>query len=232
MILVVSLQLNRGLLLTELVATGMTAERAKQILDTESSGWGVAVSTGSNSQLDLTIEVFKPNHAAPVISAPFESVYRDVAMLWKQEFDTPKPKLEHKSARYTRQQEKLAAAMEERLRTEGLNGIQKQQMQQMFEEVLQKRLAPIEQRQQEVESDHSALAQTIENQTNAFQQLVPVLQQITAGWAYQQQIAYPGALYPVASMSPAASQQQVTDVTSTQSKHSQGNVAHSVPSAE
>ncbi|KAL0018640.1 hypothetical protein WJX79_010032 [Trebouxia sp. C0005] len=141
-------QLNRALLLNELVATGMSRERAAEILDTESSGWGVRVSTGSKDQLDLTIEVFRPHQSAPIISAPFETVYKEVAKLWKQEFEAPKPK-SPKPSRYTRQQEKTAAALEQRLQTEGLNDIQKEQMRQMIAEVVK----PITQEQQETRTE-------------------------------------------------------------------------------
>lgn len=40
------MQLNRDNLLRELTATGMSEERAIQILDNESAGWGVVLLTG------------------------------------------------------------------------------------------------------------------------------------------------------------------------------------------
>lgn len=174
----------------------MTEERALEILNKESRGWCISVMTG-NDVPDFSFEVFRPDHSAAVISAPYDTLYKEIAKLWKQEFDSPKPKPIPKSSRYTRQQEKAAAALEERLRTEGLNDIQKQQMQDMIAAALR----PIAQEQQEtrsavskVESEQSALAKTIENQTQVFKQLVPALQQISSSW-YQPQLTYPGAMY-------------------------------------
>ena len=84
--------------------------------------------TGSDDQLNLTIQVYRPGHSAPVITAPFETVYKEVAKLWKVEFDTPKPKAAPEQKRYTRQQKRDAAALERHLQTEGLNPTQLQQM--------------------------------------------------------------------------------------------------------
>ena len=73
----------------------------------------------NHDQLNLTIQVYRPGHSAPVITAPFETVYKEVAKLWKVEFDTPKPKAAPKHRRYTNQQERDAAALERHLQTEG-----------------------------------------------------------------------------------------------------------------
>ena len=199
------LQLNREILLKELVATGMTEQRAVEILDTASTGWGVEVMTGSDEQLSLIIQVYRPGHSTAVISAPFETVYKDVAKLWKQEFDTPKPKPSPKASRYTRQQEKAAAALEAKLRTEGLNEVQQQQLREMIAEAL-KPIAEEQQQQKQVVAEvsgaHTALAATVAAQTNNLQQIMPALQQIATGFAWaqqQQQFSLPAAqVLPVA----------------------------------
>ena len=213
---VVTMQLNRDLLLRELMATGMSGERAAQILDTESAGWGVAVLTGNDEQLNLTIQVYRPGHAAPVITAPFETVYKEVAKLWKVEFDTPKPKAIAKPTRYTRQQERAAAALQQRLQTEGLNEIQKQQMRDMIAEALRPLADTQEQHAtkiDQVEHDQSAITKSLDSHAHTMQQIMPALQQIASGWA-QHQYALPSPMYAapgmqlMAAQSPQQQQQQ------------------------
>ena len=91
--------------------------------------------TDSN-ELTLNLQVFRPGHQTPVIEAPWETAHREVAKLWKQEFDTPKPTPPPRPP-YTRQQDQAAAALEKRVQTEGLNKTQKQQMLQMIGKALQ-----------------------------------------------------------------------------------------------
>lgn len=206
------MQLNRDLLLRELMATGMSGERAAQILDTESAGWGVAVLTGNDEQLNLTIQVYRPGHSAPVITAPFETVYREVAKLWKVEFDTPKPKAVAKTTRYTRQQERAAAVLQQRLQTEGLNEIQKQQMLDMIAEALRPLADTQEQHAtkiDKVEHDQSAISDSLRTHAHTMQQIMPALQQMAAGWA-QHQYALPAPMYaaPGMQLMTAQSQQQ------------------------
>ena len=193
------MQLNRDLLLRELTATGMSGERAVHILDKESAGWGVAVSTGNDDQLNLTIQVYRPGHTAPVITAPFETVYKEVAKLWKMEFDTPKPKPVPKPTRYTRQQERAAAVLEQRLQTEGLNETQKQQMRDMIAEAL--RPLADTQEQQSVKIDKVAHDQTatIESFQSTMQQFMH--------WA-QHQYALPAPMHTAPGMQMMTGQQQ------------------------
>ena len=195
------LQLNRDLLLRELTATGMSGERAAQILDNESAGWGVTVLTGNEDQLDLTIQVFRPGHTAPVITAPFETVYKEVAKLWKVEFDSPKPRPVAKPTRYTRQQERAAAALEQRLQTEGLNEVQKQQMRDMIAEALR----PLADNQQQDRSRMEKIEHTQSDHDSSFKQIVPVLQQMAAAWT-QHQYALPAPMYTAPSMPIMAAQ--------------------------
>lgn len=195
----VSMQLNRDLLLRELTATGMSGERAAHILDKESAGWGVAVSTGNDDQLNLTIQVYRPGHTAPVITAPFETVYKEVAKLWKMEFDTPKPKPVPKPTRYTRQQERAAAVLEQRLQTEGLNETQKQQMRDMIAEALR----PLADTQEQ----HSVKIDKVAHDQNATIESFQSTMQQFMHWA-QHQYALPAPLHTAPGMQMMTGQQQ------------------------
>lgn len=188
----------------------MSGERAAQILDKESAGWGVAVLTGNDDQLNLTIQVYRPGHSVPVITAPFETVYKEVAKLWKVEFDTPKPRAPAKPTRYTRQQERVAAALEQRLQTEGLNEIQTQQMRDMIAEALRPLANTQEQhgaKIEKVEQDQSALTKSLEGHAQSMQQIMPALQQIANSWT-QHQYALPAPMYTTPGMPMMGAQSQ------------------------
>lgn len=144
---------------------------------------------GSDKEPALVFQVFEPDASIPVITAPFETVYKEVAKLWKREFDNSKAKPALKVPRYTRQQERCAAALEGRLQSEGLNAIQQQQMREMIAEAIRP-LADEQQQQKHTVADmqgaHNALAANMAIQSSQFQQLMPALQQIATGLSWAQ----------------------------------------------
>lgn len=201
-------QLHRDMLLNKLLALNISSKRARQIVDTDSSGWRLEMLVGANKMLDLTFQVFRPNSAVPVITAPFEEVYSRVALLWKQEFDSPKPKSVPRSSHHTRQQERNAAAMEERMQSEGLSPIQLHQVQSVVAAVVTKQQQQTQSDMQGMRNIQTTMAAAIENQNKLFeqqmsffQQFVPALHYSTAASA---QLAYPS--HAMANM-PAAQQQ-------------------------
>lgn len=201
-------------MLKELLALGIPSEHARHIMDVESSGWGVNLLVGSNDVLDLTLEVFRPHSVMPVITAPFEKVYKQVAILWKQEFDTPKPTSAPQSSRYTRQQERAAAAMEERLQSEGLSDIQMQQVKSVVADtvnVLAQQQQQTHSEVQSMKSEHTSIAAALKAQGKCLEESVKVLQRLAPALQYNTaapaQVTYPSQLYATGNM-PAAPQQE------------------------
>ena len=137
----VFLQLNEDLLMDHLRDAGFSQAAAFDLVKNASQGWRIHVS--DNEERAETLQVFRPGQVTPVITAPWETVYREVAKLWKKESGTPKST--PAQLPYTRQRQQAQAAMDRQLDTEGLSNIQMQQMRQTIAEALQ----PIAEEQQQ-----------------------------------------------------------------------------------
>ena len=173
---------------------GFSQSKAQQMWDSvaRSKSWTITKIPSADDEPALIFQVFKSDQPlTPVITAPFETLYKQLAKLWKEDFsDTQPNKPAPKAPRYTRQQEKTAAAREEHLLTEGLNEVQMKQMRDMIADSLK----PIAEEQQQqkyavaaVQSAQNATATKIETHADALGQTGPALQQMAACWLLQQQ---------------------------------------------
>lgn len=187
-------QLNKSMLMGCLREEGFSQSKAQQMWDSvaRSNSWTITKIPSADDEPALIFQVFKSDHPlTPVITAPFETVYKQLAKLWKVDFtDTQPNKPAPKAPRYTRQQEKTAAAKEVHLLTEGLNEVQMKQMRDMIADSLK----PIAEKQQQqkyavaaVQSAQNATATKIETHADALGQIGPALQQMAACWSLQQQ---------------------------------------------
>ena len=156
--------------------------------------------------------------------------YKEVAKLWKVEFDTPKAAPKHK--RYTRQQERDAAALERRLQTEGLNPTALQQTRDLIAEFL---IAEFIRPVAAIQEQHSAKIEQQDQGLTAVGKSLEVhaqiMQQIAAGWT-QHQYALPAPMYTAQGMPMMAGQPQTQQQPQvTQSPNSQSGQSHAQPQA-
>ena len=172
------MQLNQDMMRQALLKVGFSAERAEHVLQHESHGWGMQCTTGQDPELHLVVHVYGPRKSQPVISSDYESVFEKTAQFWKTEYLDPKPP-RPATKRYTRQQKKATAALEQRFETEGLNDIQKQQLQAMMAECL-KPLADVQQQQKStldsIQKDQTNDHKSISDLSSCLQKLLPALQ--------------------------------------------------------
>ena len=172
---------------------GFSQSKAQQMWDSvaRSKSWTITKIPSADDEPALIFQVFKSDQPlTPIITAPFETVYKQLAKLWKKDFEDTQLKPASKAPRYTRQQEKTAAAKEVHLLTEGLNEVQMKQMRDMIADSLK----PIAEEQQQqkyavaaVQSAQNATATKIETHADALGQIGPALQQMAACWSLQQQ---------------------------------------------
>ncbi|DBA66661.1 TPA: hypothetical protein ACH3X2_000076 [Trebouxia sp. C0005] len=171
-------ELNQDMMRQALLKVGFSAERAEHVLQHESHGWGMQCTTGQDPELHLVVHVYGPRKSQPVISSDYESVFEKTAQFWKTEYLDPKPP-RPATKRYTRQQKKATAALEQRFETEGLNDIQKQQLQAMMAECL-KPLADVQQQQKStldsIQKDQTNDHKSISDLSSCLQKLLPALQ--------------------------------------------------------
>ena len=187
------------MLLKELLAVGFSAERAHQVMDQDSKGWEVTLLPNAERELTMTFQVFKPNCTAPMLTAPFETLYRQVAELWKAEFGQHKPN--NRPKKYTRQQQKALAAVQDKIHSEGLNDTQLEQVRKMVAESFQAVLHEQTELKQAVESVRATtneLLQVTAAQSNVIQQAMPALTQFKFAMAFQPQNSLPAPQYAAA----------------------------------
>ena len=182
------MQLNEALLLSELKNIGFSPAQAKQVISHDSKGW--SMQQDSESGPDLILTVFRPGQTEPVISDKFEKAYKQLAVLWKQEFSTHEPKTPIKVARYTRQQEKTEADAAQKHELQGFNAVQEKQMQDMLAKALRPVIAAQEQQQSDMKTlqqNQDTLTELTKQQQLLWGRALPVFDRMSAqlpciGW--------------------------------------------------
>ena len=188
------MQLNEPILLEQLRVVGFSQERAQEVLKQHADkGWHF------NTKIEglVVVQVFKPRASTPIVTATeLPELYKKLAHVWKEELMDPRPKGAPRP-RYTRQQQRAAADLEDRQKKEGLNDIQLKQMRDMMSEMV-KPLAD-QQQQQSIRLEQVAFAQIDMKQTcEQLKQVVPAFAAICAG-NKQALFLQPGAAAPTAS---------------------------------
>lgn len=184
-------QLNKTILLEQLRIVGFSQERAQEVLQQQSNKGWIFVTKVDDQDWTHEFQIFRPRASAPCVTdTELARLYNKLALLWMEELERPQPRAAAQS-RNTRLQERAAAEQQERLRTEGLNPIQLQQM----TDAVNAAMKPVVDAQQQQGARVEAVAVGYDGVNNTFSQLQQIMPALTAfSNAYNQQVlGQPGA---------------------------------------